>query len=92
MRQYAPWLGSTILALVALGVSIPPIIDSWPRWVLLAVGVLILVGVALTFPRAPAPSETRKPKLTQRQRSGDNSRNIQSGGDINLNGGMGDHK
>lgn len=92
MKQYMPWLGGTILALVALGISIPPIIDSWPRWALLAIGVLILVAVTLTFPRDGGAPTARRLKANQKQRSGKDSRNIQAAGDVTLHGGMGDQK
>jgi hypothetical protein len=49
MGKFIAWLGSTILAVTALVVGILPVLDSWPRWVVLAVGALILLGVVFTF-------------------------------------------
>lgn len=93
MNRYAAWLGSTVLALAALIVSIPPIIDSWPRWALLAFGLVVGVGVVLTFPhRHPPGDRGQTPAGKQSQRAGKNSRNVQAGRDVNLSGGMGDRE
>lgn len=92
MRKYVPWIGTTILALVALTFGATSVLSSWPRWVLVSVGVLILVGVVLSFPW-PTASGPRSllgggPHMTQK--AGDNSRQIQGARDVYVEGGMGD--
>ena len=80
-------------ALVALAVSILPIIDSWPRWVLLGIGVIVGAAVILTFPRTFLRRDGGQgggTTINQRQRAGKKSRLIQTTGDVNLEGGMGD--
>ena len=93
MNRYVIWLGSTALALAALIVSIPPILDSWPRWTLLAFGLIVGVAVVLTIPhRRGGDDQGNQPTVRQSQRSGKNSGNIQAGGDVNLDGGIRDRR
>jgi protein-S-isoprenylcysteine O-methyltransferase Ste14 len=92
MGKYAAWVGSTLISLVSLAVSIPPIIESWPRWVLLAVGFLVGAAVIATFPRVWR-SQEKSPcttSINQRLRAGHNSRIIQTTKDVHIEGGMGD--
>lgn len=93
MRKYSQWIGTTIIALIAIAVSAPPILSSWPRWVILGVGILLLVGVALTFPYQTAREEraSRSHRVNQSQKAGNNSRLVQ-GRDITITGGIGDRE
>ncbi|MCX5043600.1 hypothetical protein OG921_10530 [Aldersonia sp. NBC_00410] len=93
MRAYWPWLGTTVIALIAIAISAPPVLTAWPRWVLLGVGALLLVGVLLSFPwpTSNGPRPVLGGGVKQVQRAGKNSKLVQ-GRDITINGGMGDQR
>ncbi|MGQ4619429.1 hypothetical protein [Nocardia sp. R7R-8] len=92
MQRYWPWLGTTILALIAIAISLPPVLTSWPRWVLMCLGALLLLGVLLTFPwqnlRNSSSSEYRE--TNQSVKAGDNANVLMAGNDLKLNGNIGD--
>ncbi|WP_068275556.1 hypothetical protein [Aldersonia kunmingensis] len=91
MRKYWPWLGTTIIALIAIAISAPPVLTSWPRWVLLALGALLVIGVLLSFPwpTSDGPRPLLGGGVKQVQKAGKNS-NLVQGHNITINGGMGD--
>ncbi|WP_067707508.1 hypothetical protein [Nocardia yamanashiensis] len=96
MGKYLPWLGSTILAVVALSIGVTPWVHAWPRWALIGFGALVLAAVLLTFPWPTASGPRRllggsKP-VTMNQKAGNNSRMVQGGGNVRIEGGMGDQK
>ena len=92
MGRYWQWIGTTTIALIAIAVSAPPIFSSWPRWVILTIGIALLVAVGLTFPRSRRrnPSSDTSAQVAQSQKAGDNSRLVQ-GRDITIEGRLGDH-
>lgn len=87
---YFKWFGTVLLAILSLAVGLVPFIDSWPRWLFVAIGVAAVIAAFFMFPWTgkPDPPESIRQNMT----TGDNSRSIQSAGDVNLNGGMGDRR
>ncbi|WP_131812109.1 hypothetical protein [Mycobacterium mantenii] len=88
------WIGTTMIALTGIIIGVLPL-DAGPRWVWLIVGIALGIAVAVTYPRVwPKGSSRGTPQKPVKQRltTGKGSRVIQAGGDVDLKGGMGDHK
>ncbi|NKS15127.1 hypothetical protein GS490_02075 [Rhodococcus hoagii] len=95
MSKYAGWIGATILALVGIGLGLVPILGTTPRWIVGLLGLVVLIGVLLTFPwpSSNGPKPILRVGHNQSQTAGEHSRLIQNrDGDIHIEGGMGDSK
>ncbi|MCZ4550100.1 hypothetical protein [Gordonia rubripertincta] len=92
MRQYLPSIGSAILGLLGVTLGLLPIVDAWPRWLLLAIGVIALLAAAIQITKQQAPRKQSRTRLRQSQTGGKNSKFVQGGGDIHIEGGIGDKK
>ncbi|MEV0360300.1 hypothetical protein AB0H71_30020 [Nocardia sp. NPDC050697] len=94
MAAYLKWFGTTILAIVALVIGMVPFIDSWPRWVFVAVGVIALIASVMTFPWGIGGSssdagQSKRIRIRQTQKGGDNSTQTQVGGNFKNKGKQG---
>lgn len=88
MRRYLPKVGFAIVGIISLALGLIPVVDSWPRWILIAVGAIALVGIALQLLRDSRESSAPH----QSQTAGSNSRLVQGGGDVTITGDLGDKK
>lgn len=93
MRQYLPSIGGAIVSIIGIALGLVPLFGTWPGWLLVGVGVVGLVGVALQAVRTSRRSDQASgTSVRQKQRSGANSRNVQAGGNVRIDGGLGDQK
>lgn len=94
MRVYLQWIGAALLGVASLVVGLVPFIHAWPRWIFVLFGAGIVFYLFLTFPWRSStrnqPAGSNNVRMTQT--SGNRSRNIQSQGDVYVEGGMGDEK
>jgi hypothetical protein len=85
-------VGGAVASVVALVVGLLGLVDSWPRWLLIALGVAGLVGIIFEFFWARrSGGEQRVINVRQKQKGGAGSQNWQAGRDIRV-GGMGDRR
>ncbi|GEM31157.1 hypothetical protein NN3_21640 [Nocardia neocaledoniensis NBRC 108232] len=88
---YFKWFGTVFLAIVSLVVGLVPFIDSWPRWIFVAIGVSAVVAAFFMFPWGGKADQADR-NIRQTLTTGNNSRSIQSARDVHLEGGMGDRQ
>ncbi len=82
--------GGAAASVITLVVGLLGLVPSWPRWVLIALGVAGIIAIAVQFFWDRQRGGKQSPNVRQSQRGGAGSRNLQAGGDIRLDGGMGD--
>jgi hypothetical protein len=76
-------IGSATASTVALATGLLGLVQSWPRWLLIGLGVAGLIGIALQFFwERRGGSEQPPGPVTQSQAGGPGSRNLQAGRDI----------
>ena len=84
-------IGGAVASVAALTVGLLGLVHSWPKWLLIALGVAGLVGITFQFFWARRDRGAQSVvNVRQNQNSGPSSQNWQAGGDIRVNGGTDD--
>jgi hypothetical protein len=86
-RNFARF-GVALVSAVVLAIGVLSLVDFWPRWVWITLGVLGLVGIVVQFVWERHGADSGEPPVTntvnQKQRGGKGSTNNQAGRDINF--------
>jgi hypothetical protein len=91
-------VGGAIASVIALAVGLLGLVPSWPKWLLIALGVAGLIAIVVQFfwerrgARASAAADAGGQQVgdvRQTQTGGPSSQNWQAGRDIRVEGGMG---
>jgi len=81
-------IGGAGASVIALVVGLLGLVDSWPRWLLIVLGVASLVGITFQFFwERRGGGEQRVTNVKQSQKGGKGSQNFQAGRDITYNNG-----
>ncbi len=91
-------IGGAVASAISLAAGLLGLVSSWPKWLLIALGVAGLVAIVVQFfwerrsARASAVADAGGQQVgdvRQTQTGGPNSQNWQAGRDIRVDGGMG---
>lgn len=87
MRQ---WIGSTVLALVGIGIGLAALVSSWPIAWPITIAIVTIVAVVLTWPssirRAAAPPPARQTATIRGDVSGSTITDVWSNADSLVDG------
>lgn len=90
MKQNLARVGVALVSVVVLTIGVLSLVDFWPRWVWISLGVLGLVGIIVQFvwerQGGGSGGLPDTGAVNQTQRGGKRSTNLQAGRDINLGG------
>ena len=88
MQRNLARVGVGLVSAVALAIGVLTLVDFWPRWVWITLGVLGFVGIVVQFvwerQAAGRSGATGTTTVNQIQRGGNTSKNNQAGRDINF--------
>ena len=86
-------IGGAVASSIPLVVGLLGLVDSWPRWFLIGLGVagLVAIGVQFFWERRRS-GEQGVIDVRQSQKGGPGSQNYQAGRDIRVEGGMGNRQ
>lgn len=90
--RYAAWIGTSLITLVSLALTVFPVLASTGRWIALAF-FIVCVGILLTLPIGSQGGLVKRLVRSiggQHITASDDARVVQGGNDVTIRGGMGD--
>ncbi|WP_157186132.1 hypothetical protein [Nocardia jiangxiensis] len=94
MGKYLKWLGGAVIGITGIVLGAIPFYGHWPGWVLVALGAIVLLATASTFPWRKKNNSDASGSKAIYQTAGRNSNQIYAGtiklgGEGGRNGGGG---